>query len=53
MKRFSIAAKLPVNVLVEARTKKEAIEKARKAELLAYEPAGDIQFEDAPAIVKV
>ncbi len=41
-KTYSIAGKLPVNVIIKANSKKEAIEKAEEAIDLEYEPAGDI-----------
>lgn len=44
MKKYSIAGSLPVNVIIEAKNKKEAIEKALVLDTLEYEPAGDIKI---------
>jgi|WetSurSiteA1Bulk_404760.scaffolds.fasta_scaffold02426_2 hypothetical protein len=46
IKRYSIAGFLPVNVLVEATTKKEAINIAHQLTKLEYESAGDIEIND-------
>jgi hypothetical protein len=46
MGRYSIAGKLPVNVIIEARNKKEATKKAKEAAQVEYEPAGDIEINE-------
>ncbi len=46
MTRYSIAGTLPVNIIVEAKNKKEALKKAKQAVQLEYEPAGDIEIDD-------
>ncbi len=54
MTKYSIAGKLPVNVIVEAKNKKEALKKSKEAVQLEYEPAGDIEIdENEKYIVKI
>jgi hypothetical protein len=53
MKKYSISAQLPVNVIISANSKKEALKLAEKATDLPYEPAGDIKFKDKPNIVEI
>jgi hypothetical protein len=53
MKKYSIAARLPVNVIIFAKSKKEALKFARESTDLSYEPAGDIEFKDDANIVEL
>ena len=46
MTRYSIAGTLPVNVIIEAKNKKEALKKAKEAVQVEYEPAGDIEIDE-------
>lgn len=50
MRVYSIQATLPVNVIIKARSKKDAEKRARNRIELPYEPAGDIQIADNPHI---
>lgn len=53
MNKYSISARLPVNVIIYAKSKKEALDFARKATDLSYESAGDIEFNDKTFIAKI
>jgi hypothetical protein len=53
MNKYSIQARLPVNVIIEAKNKKEALQKASEAIALEYEPAGDIEIEESANIVRL
>lgn len=53
LNKYSIAARLPVNVIIKAKSKKEAIELARNSTDLTYETAGDIEINDGAYIVEM